>query len=177
MRLLSLIPFQENLFSKMQKKYRISFNELSLTNSFQQKDKINDLNISNFTNGNIIINTNVIKHIIVTLDYMFDICQFPWMDHFLQQWSSKFFVRIQKNLVLKVNGRRKCISFLQSTDPVCIFMFKVNYRNTRARCEICSELTIKTPERRQWSHSGVFIVNFEHISHILLVFLLLTLSR
>ena len=77
MRLLSLIPFQENLFSKMQKKYRISFNELSLTNSFQQKDKINDLNISNFTNGNIIINTNVIKHIMVTLDYMFDICQFP----------------------------------------------------------------------------------------------------
>ena len=28
-------------------------------------------------------------------------------------------------------------------------MVKVNYRNTRARCEICSKLTIKTPERRQ----------------------------
>ena len=27
---------------------------------------------------------------------------------------------------------------------------------------ICSELTIKTPERRQ-RRSGVFIVNFEHI--------------
>ena len=27
-------------------------------------------------------------------------------------------------------------------------MFKVNNRNTRARCEICSKLTIKTPERR-----------------------------
>ena len=30
------------------------------------------------------------------------------------------------------------------------FMFKVNNRNTRTRCEICSKLTIKTPERRHW---------------------------
>ena len=28
------------------------------------------------------------------------------------------------------------------------YMFKVNNRNTRTRCEICSKLTIKTPERR-----------------------------
>ena len=28
-------------------------------------------------------------------------------------------------------------------------MFKVNNRNTRTRCQICSKLTIKTPERRQ----------------------------
>ena len=27
-------------------------------------------------------------------------------------------------------------------------MFKVNNRNTRTRCEICSKLTIATPERR-----------------------------
>ena len=27
-------------------------------------------------------------------------------------------------------------------------MLKVNNRNTRTRCEICSKLTIKTPERR-----------------------------
>ena len=32
----------------------------------------------------------------------------------------------------------------------------------RARCEICSKLTIKTPERRY----VVFIVNLEHISHL-----------
>ena len=30
-----------------------------------------------------------------------------------------------------------------------IFLFKVNERNTRKRCEIFSKLTIKTPERRQ----------------------------
>ena len=33
-------------------------------------------------------------------------------------------------------------------------------------------LTIKTPEQRQWCRSGVFIVNFEHISHLFLVSLL-----
>ena len=39
-----------------------------------------------------------------------------------------------------------------------------------------SELTIKTPEQRHWRRFGVFIVNFEHISQFLLVFLLLTWS-
>ena len=45
------------------------------------------------------------------------------------------------------------------------YMFKVNNRNTRARCQICLKPTIKTPERRHWRCSSVFIVNFEHISH------------
>ena len=39
-----------------------------------------------------------------------------------------------------------------------------------------SKLTIKTPERRHWRLAGVFIVHFEHISHIVLVLLLLTLN-
>ena len=41
-------------------------------------------------------------------------------------------------------------------------MFKVNNKNTR---------------QRQWRRSGVFVVNLEHISHLALVFLLLTLKR
>ena len=57
------------------------------------------------------------------------------------------------------------------------YMFKVNHRNTRTRCEICSKLTINTPERRHWRRSGIFIVYFEHFSHLVLVFLLLTLSK
>ena len=56
------------------------------------------------------------------------------------------------------------------------YMFKVNNRNTRTRCEICSKLTIRIPEQRHWRRSGIFIVNFEHISHLVLVFLLLTLK-
>ena len=33
------------------------------------------------------------------------------------------------------------------SNPVDIYLLKVNNRNTRARCEICSKLTIKAPER------------------------------
>ena len=44
------------------------------------------------------------------------------------------------------------------------------------REQICSKLTLKTPERRYWRRSGVFIVNFEHISDLALLFLLLTLN-
>ena len=44
-------------------------------------------------------------------------------------------------------------------------------------CKICSELTIKIPEQRQWLRFGVFIVNFEQISRIALVFQLFTLDK
>ena len=43
--------------------------------------------------------------------------------------------------------------------------------------QICSELTIKKLERRQWRRSGVFNVNYEQISQIVLVFPLLTLNK
>ena len=52
-------------------------------------------------------------------------------------------------------------------------MCKGNNRNTRAMCEICS----KTTERRHLRRSGVFIVNFEYISRLNLVFLSLNFSR
>ena len=45
-------------------------------------------------------------------------------------------------------GKNK--NFLQKTTkhffPAGDYMLKVNNRNTTARCEICSKLTIKTPE-------------------------------
>ena len=44
-------------------------------------------------------------------------------------------------------------------------------------CETCPKLAIKIPERRHWIRSGVFIANFEQISHIVLVFPLLTLNK
>ena len=48
----------------------------------------------------------------------------------------------------------------------CNYMFKVNNRNTKTRCDICS-----------MRHSGILIVNFEHILELFLVFLLLILSK
>ena len=73
--------------------------------------------------------------------------------------------------------RPNALIFLKTLFPAGIYLLKVNNRNTRTRHEICSKLTIKTPERRQWRPSGVFIVTFEHISQLVLEFLLLTLSR
>ena len=80
-------------------------------------------------------------------------------------------------MVIEVNLFELFVRQLGESNPSGNYMFKFINRNTRTRCEICSKLTIKIPERRHWRRSGIFIVNFEHISHLALMFLLLTLSR
>ena len=57
-----------------------------------------------------------------------------------------------------------------SRDPANIFLFKVANGNIKKRNEICSNSTIKTPERRRY---GVFIVNCKHVSPLFLAFVLL----
>ena len=68
-----------------------------------------------------------------------------------------------------------------------------NYVSVTELTFTCSKSTLKTPEkcvkyvqsnkitktlqRRLWHRSGVFIVNFEHYSHLFLLFLLLTLNK
>ena len=44
-------------------------------------------------------------------------------------------------------------------------------------CEIYSKSTMKTPERRHWCCSSVFVVKSEQVSYIVLVFLLLTFNK
>ena len=61
--------------------------------------------------------------------------------------------------------------------PASIYLSKVNNRNTWIMCEICSKLIIKTSERHHSTHCNIFIVDFEQISHVILMFLLLTLSK
>ena len=65
---------------------------------------------------------------------------------------------------------------LSKAIPAGNYMFKVNSRNTRTWCEICSKLKIKIPEQRLSRRYVAFIVNFEHILHLVLVYLLLTLN-
>ena len=60
--------------------------------------------------------------------------------------------------------------------PANLYYLKVNSRYTRIRCKISFKSTMKTPEQIQGSSSGVIIVNFEHISHLFLLFLLLRVS-
>ena len=60
---------------------------------------------------------------------------------------------------------------------VGIYLFKASDINSRAKCEICPKLT-KTSKRRHWHEniqkhrwrSDVFIVNFEQIPYLFLVF-------
>ena len=45
-----------------------------------------------------------------------------------------------------------------------MYMLKVNNRITRKRCEICSKLTIKTPERHHVNFGQFFVhVDFEQL--------------
>ena len=97
-----------------------------------------------------------------------------------KQWNSSF---IAGESQLSSDNLHLVLHFTcLATKPVGIYMFKVSNRMTRTNCGICSNLTIKTPElrqtpeRHQWRRIDVFIVNFEHIWHFVLVFLLLTLS-
>ena len=60
---------------------------------------------------------------------------------------------------LKLNGKPQ--SKLLPDIPAGNYIFKVNSRNITTRCETCSELIIKTSERRQWRCTDVFIINFE----------------
>ena len=48
--------------------------------------------------------------------------------------------------------------------PANIYLFKVNNRNTTKMCEICSKLTIKTPEQRHGHCFGAFIIDFEKVN-------------
>ena len=72
-------------------------------------------------------------------------------------WNLVYFLLLS---TLKLSQISNVLSLMRTT-PAGNYMLKVNNRKTRTKSEICSKL----------------IVNFEHISHLVLVFLLLTLSR
>ena len=55
--------------------------------------------------------------------------------------------------------------------------FTCSRSTTKTLEKSVKKLTIKTPERRQRRRSGVFNVSFENISHLFLVFPLLTLDK
>ena len=80
------------------------------------------------------------------------------------------------SLIRKHNQRvRMNLTFNNfNTFLVGINMFKVNKENTGTRCEICSKLTIKTPEKCQFAIS---IFKCEHILQLVLVLLKLTLNK
>ena len=76
--------------------------------------------------------------------------------------SRKFFLKWMRLENIKSKNDWNVKKVTQSKQIHAQNMFKVNK---------------KTPERRHWPRSNVFFDNFEHISHVILVSLLLTLSR
>ena len=91
----------------------------------------------------------------------------------------------RKNLTIKINNKKITIVIAnQSTSSYIFWEARRNFPafkstriastanllgNTKTTDEICSKLIIKTQERCH--RSGVFIANFEQISHIRLVFI------
>ena len=51
----------------------------------------------------------------------------------------------------------KVLTMITTVCPTNIYLLKVNNGTTRKKCEKCSQLTIKAPERRQRRRSGAFI--------------------
>ena len=86
----------------------------------------------------------------------------------IRSFLTKF--RLLQIYWLQLSKWKNCYS------PPNICLFKFNNRNITKRCEICSKLTIKTPKQRHWLLFGVFF-NFEHISNLFLVFLMLTFNK
>ena len=67
-----------------------------------------------------------------------------------------YYLKESISFVLKIGDKLCNLKFCENYErdfPAGKYMFKVNNRNTRTMCEICSELTIKTPEQRQWRRS------------------------
>ena len=77
----------------------------------------------------------------------------------LRIWSHLLNKSLIENFIL-------CAAILGAygNNPVGVYLLKVNNKNTRTRCEICSKLTIKTPKQSGWPLPGFLIDNFKHIS-------------
>ena len=65
-----------------------------------------------------------------------------------------------------LNKKEVLKRYFTNKNQAGIYLFKVKNGNTRTMCETC-----------YWRLSGVFILNFEQISHIVQLFLLLTMKK
>ena len=103
-------------------------------------------------------------------------CQLLVIMIFPEICSSKYIKWNQVTISIikyKINDYRQITFSTKMTDvyPPAIYLLKLNNKNTRIRWELSSKLTIKIPKQ-----SGVIIVNFGLISHLVLLFLLSTLN-
>ena len=85
-----------------------------------------------------------------TMKYIHQSCLMTWLKSGSKQCEiCKESYRFRKYVRHYADVSKKII-FVLSHQPDNIYLFRVNNRRIRKRCEICSELTIKTPERLHW---------------------------
>ena len=64
-------------------------------------------------------------------------------------------------------SKKSCKNW-QGLPPKDIYLLRINDRNNRKGCKICSKLTIKRPEWHQWTYftpfSSLAIVDFEQMN-------------
>ena len=75
------------------------------------------------------------------------LCEIAWFSFLFQFFSNVETAKQIKKKIKKKVETGKYLTFNKNY-PAGIYLLKVNNRNTRTRCEICSKLTIKTLERR-----------------------------
>ena len=73
-------------------------------------------------------------------------------------WVNSWFWKCSVNPCLHLS-LQLIASCVTSIVPVGMYLFKVNYRDNRRRCEICSKVKIRSTERNHRGRSGIFIVN------------------
>ena len=100
---------------------------------------------------------------------IYDICSYIALSHYWFDFFYNFFC-----VLLCCYGY---LLYLWKKNPANIYLFKFTNIITRKRSETFSKLIIKMSKPRHWLFSSVFIVNFKYISHLSLVFLLLTLTK
>ena len=89
---------------------------------------------------------NFQKQLLALFFFVFGVCFFCGLSHLYKKKLHIFIFNFNTNRIKCYH----CLTLRQRfavTNPAGKCMFKVN-KNTRRRCEICSKLTIKAPERR-----------------------------
>ena len=95
----------------------------------------------------------------------------------LAQLFSCNFCEIFQNTCCSESSFTVAFFLFNSFNKANIYLLKVSKRNTWKKCEIYSKSTIKASKRRYWRCFAVHIVNFGHVSHVFLLFLLLKFEQ
>ena len=134
--------------SNISKTVRVNIGEKNHINHFAHLTRCADHNTDLPSSSNIskTVRVNIVFTEIFCKEYSIS---FLMIARLIDLWFSRYWCL--KFAGLFESQKSRFLNF-SGTDPADNHTFKVNIKNTRTRCEICSKLTITTPERRHWCH-------------------------